>query len=107
MSSTPRGSSTPDGRETRFHTAIRPSVARRATAWRSPRHTLEGDGAPPRLRKTAPRVQPHTIIDATHPDPQDTRAWKAQVWISFATAVVLCAVGLPTCPARTSIARSW
>ena len=30
----------------------------------------------------------------------DTRAWKAQVWISFATAVVLCAVGLAYLPGQ-------
>jgi hypothetical protein len=31
---------------------------------------------------------------------KDTRAWKAQVWISFATAVVLCAVGLAYLPGQ-------
>ena len=30
----------------------------------------------------------------------DSRAWKAQVWISFATAVVLCAVGLAYLPGQ-------
>jgi len=30
----------------------------------------------------------------------DSRAWKAQVWISFATAVVLCAVGLAYVPGQ-------
>ena len=31
---------------------------------------------------------------------KDTRAWKAQVWISFATAVALCAVGLAYLPGQ-------
>ena len=31
---------------------------------------------------------------------RDTKAWKAQVWISFATAVVLCAVGLAYLPGQ-------
>ena len=30
----------------------------------------------------------------------DSRAWKAQVWISFAAAVVLCAVGLAYLPGQ-------
>jgi hypothetical protein len=31
---------------------------------------------------------------------QDTRAWKAQVWISFMTAAMLCAIGLAWLPGR-------
>lgn len=30
----------------------------------------------------------------------DTKAWKAQVWISFFTAAVLCAIGLAYLPGR-------
>jgi hypothetical protein len=31
---------------------------------------------------------------------QDTRAWKAQVWISFMAAALLCAIGLAWLPGR-------
>jgi len=31
---------------------------------------------------------------------QDTRAWKAQVWISFLLAALLCAIGLAWLPGR-------
>ena len=31
---------------------------------------------------------------------QDTKAWKAQVWISFGTAALLCAIGLAWLPGR-------
>ena len=31
---------------------------------------------------------------------RDTRAWKAQVWISFGLSVALCAVGLAYLPGR-------
>ena len=31
---------------------------------------------------------------------QDTKAWKAQVWISFLTAALLCAIGLAWLPGR-------
>ena len=31
---------------------------------------------------------------------QDTRAWRAQVWISFLTAALLCATGLAWLPGR-------
>ena len=31
---------------------------------------------------------------------QDTKAWKAQVWISFSTAAMLCATGLAWLPGR-------
>jgi hypothetical protein len=37
-----------------------------------------------------------------HPSPirHDTKAWKAQVWISFATAVTLCGTGLAYLPGQ-------
>ena len=41
-----------------------------------------------------------------HPLPEpgpvrkDTRAWKAQVWVSFLTAAMLCAIGLAWLPGR-------
>ena len=37
-----------------------------------------------------------------HPNPirHDTKAWKAQVWISFAAAVTLCATGLAYLPGQ-------
>jgi len=31
---------------------------------------------------------------------QDTKAWRAQVWISFLTAALLCAIGLAWLPGR-------
>jgi len=36
----------------------------------------------------------------TTPIRQDTKAWKAQVWISFGTAVTLCATGLAYLPGQ-------
>ena len=35
-----------------------------------------------------------------NPSRKDTRAWIAQVWISFASAVSLCAIGLLYLPGR-------
>jgi len=42
---------------------------------------------------------------ARHPNPalavrRDTRAWQAQVWISFGTAATLCAIGLLWLPGQ-------
>jgi hypothetical protein len=41
-------------------------------------------------------------MQATYPAPvrRDTKAWKAQVWISFGLAATLCAVGLAYLPGR-------
>ena len=37
---------------------------------------------------------------------QDTKAWKAQVWISFLNAALLCAIGLAWLPGR-ELARAF
>lgn len=39
-----------------------------------------------------------TTASSSHPIRHDTRAWKAQVWISFMTAVGLCGTGLAVLP---------
>ena len=39
-----------------------------------------------------------TTAPSIHPIRPDTRAWKAQVWISFMTAASLCGIGLAVLP---------
>jgi hypothetical protein len=42
----------------------------------------------------------NNLVPHMHSIRHDTRAWKAQVWISFATAVALCGTGLAWLPGQ-------
>ena len=74
----------------------------------APRYRLAQAAAHPRRRwRGAPRCarlrsvfNPAPIAMQASAIRHDSRAWKAQVWISFATAVVLCAVGLAYLPGQ-------
>src|SRR5215207_3153032 len=65
-------------------------------------HALEGDGWTSRRPARCARLSHSSKENAmkTMPLRDDTRAWKAQVWISFVAAVFLCAVGLSWLPGR-------